>query len=188
MKSAHALSTNIVDNNDASNIPFGVIFATFMAAMMLGSLAFSYTASSNPSSIFSSKSNFLTPSTLLTISMAVASSSLLLSVLFKNEAISFWCFCIFEACIGIYFPSIGAQKGCIVDDGVRAKIYGILRIPLNIFVVVSLTTTVEGDEHRDHVFLFCGGLLLLASVASGYFLQDEPTEKALSDAGMKVDQ
>ena len=179
MKSAHVLSMYNTDNSDESHIPFGIIFATFMAAMMLGSLAFSF--NSNPSTIFSSKSYFLTSSSLLTIAIAGASSSLLLTVLFKKEAITFWCFCIFEACIGIYYPSIGAQKACIVDDGVRAKIYGILRIPLNIFVVIALTTTVEGDEHRDHIFLFCGGLLLLASVAAGYCLKGEPTETEFSD-------
>lgn len=71
---------------------------------------------------------------------------------------------------------MGAQRGRIVDDGVRAKIYGLMRIPLNVFVVVALTTTVEGDEHRDRVFLFCGGLLLLASGAAGYWLRDEGEE------------
>lgn len=182
MKSAHALSMHDRDNNDASHIPFNVIFATFMAAMMLGSLAFSYTSSSNPSS------NFLTSSTLLTFATAGASFSLLLTVIVKNEAVTFWCFCIFEACTGIYFPSIGAQKGCIIDDGVRAKIYSTLRIPLNLFVVVSLTTVVEGDEHRDHVFLFCGVFLMLASVAAGYYLEDEPIEIEWSDVEMRVEQ
>jgi len=71
---------------------------------------------------------------------------------------------------------MGAQKGRIVDDGVRANIYGVLRIPLNIFVVVALTTTTEGDVHRDRVFVFCGGLLLAASVGAGWWLEDADTE------------
>src|ERR1700722_1627473 len=138
MESAHSLSMHSTDDEDPTHIPFGVIFATFMASMMLGSLAFSHASSKALSSI----SKSLTPSLLLTIAIAGASSSLLLAVLIKNESVNFWCFCFFEACIGIYFPSMGAQKGRIVDDGVRAKIYGIMRIPLNIFVVVALTTTV----------------------------------------------
>lgn len=36
------------------------------------------------------------------------------------------------------------QKGKIIGDGVRANVYGIMRIPLNIFVVVVLSTTKEG--------------------------------------------
>ena len=76
----------------------------------------------------------------------------------------------------------------IVDDGVRAKIYGFLRIPLNIFVVVALTTTLEGDAHRDRVFVFCGGLLLLASLAAGYFLEDhKPVDMNFEDMGERLE-
>lgn len=67
---------------------------------------------------------------------------------------------------------MSAQKERIVADGVRANIYGILRIPLNVFVVVALTTTVEGTQHRDRVFLVCGGLLLAAGVGAGCWLDD----------------
>jgi hypothetical protein len=70
---------------------------------------------------------------------------------------------------------MGAQKGRIVD-GVRANIYGVLRIPLNIFVVAALTTTTKGDVHRDRVFVFCGGWLLAASVGAGWWLEDGDTE------------
>jgi len=83
---------------------------------------------------------------------------------------------------------MGAQKGRIVDDGVRANIYGVLRIPLNVFVVVALTTTVEGDEHRDKVFIFCGGLLLGASLCAGWWLEDGEEERSeLKDAEERVE-
>lgn len=36
------------------------------------------------------------------------------------------------------------QKGKIIDDGVRANVYGLMRIPLNVFVVLVLSTTKEG--------------------------------------------
>ena len=60
----------------------------------------------------------------------------------------------------------------MVEDGVRAQIYGVLRIPLNIFVVAALATTKEGDEHREKVFLGCGALLVLASVVAAYALDE----------------
>jgi MFS transporter, MFS domain-containing protein family, molybdate-anion transporter len=195
MESAHELSASIEPSPSSSvtaraaadsigtetHIPFGVIFATFMAAMMLGSLLFSHLSSPLPSSLSNTKTNAFSryiktlhtsPSTLLTLAILLSSTSLLLPVLLKSESLTFWAFCIFEACIGVYYPSMGAQKGRIVDDGVRANIYGLLRIPLNIFVVVALTTTVEGDLHRDRVFVFCGGLLLAASVGAGWWLED----------------
>ena len=46
----------------------------------------------------------------------------------------------------MYFPSVGYLKGRIVDDGVRATVYGVLRIPLNVFVVVALALTKEGES------------------------------------------
>jgi hypothetical protein len=95
---------------------------------------------------------------------------------------TFWSYCVFEACIGVYFPSMGAQKGRIVDDGVRADIYGVLRIPLNVFVVVALTTTVEGSEHRDKVFLICGGLLLTAGLCAGWLAEAGECESVRNES------
>ena len=63
-----------------------------------------------------------------------------------------------------------------------------LRIPLNVFVVVALTTTVEGDVHRDRVFVFCGGLLLAASVGAGWWLDDRDAEGSeLEDVEERVE-
>ena len=180
-----------------THIPFGVIFATFMAAMMLGSLLFSHLSPHQSPSSAGTKPNIVSRyirtvhtshSTLLTLAILLSSTSLLLPVLLKFESLTFWAFCIFEACIGVYYPSIGAQKGRIVADGVRASIYGVLRIPLNVFVVVALTTTVEGDVHRDRVFVFCGGLLLAASVGAGWWLDDRDAEGSeLEDVEERVE-
>lgn len=63
----------------------------------------------------------------------------------RNEAITLWCFCVFEACCGIYFPMISYLRGQIVEDRARASVYGMLRISLNIFVVVALSMTKEGE-------------------------------------------
>jgi MFS transporter, MFS domain-containing protein family, molybdate-anion transporter len=198
MKSAHDLShppdtaSSSSSPESETHIPFGVIFATFMAAMMLGSLLFSHLSSRPPSSLSSPTYLSLTglkttPSTLLTVSILLASSALLLPTLVRSpsssETLTFWSYCIFELCIGIYFPSMSAQKSRIVADGVRASIYGVLRIPLNVFVVVALTTTVEGREHRDKVFVICGGLLLGAAAGAGWWLEDEDVG---SDGGSEV--
>ena len=69
----------------------------------------------------------------------------------------------FEACVGMYWPSVGYLKGRIIDDGIRARVYGMLRIPLNVFVVVALSLIKEGLAYRNLVFMTCGGLLVLAS-------------------------
>ena len=100
----------------------------------------------------------------------------MIPIFVHSEALTLWCFCLYELCVGVYYPCIGYQKGKVIDDGVRAQIYGVLRIPLNVFVVANLALTTEGDEHRDKVFLFCGGLLLIASVAAANFLDDAGSE------------
>jgi hypothetical protein len=151
------------------DLPFGIIFATFMSAMMLGSLGFSVVTSKIKNSGVDSVS-------MLATAIVGSSISLLVTVFAKSEVITLWCFCVFEMCVGVYYPGMGYQKGQLIDDGVRAKIYGLMRIPLNVFVVVALSLTTEGDAHRDRVFLFCGGLLLAASIAAAYYLGN-PTDQ-----------
>jgi hypothetical protein len=76
MKSAHAYSANLVDQHETANIPFGIIFATFMASMMLGSLAFTYLSSSLlASSRLASLREFVSPSTLVALANAGAAAS-----------------------------------------------------------------------------------------------------------------
>jgi hypothetical protein len=53
-------------------------------------------------------------------------------------------------------------KSEIVEDGVRAKVYGLMRLPLNIFIAVALGVTRDGDAHRSRVFTVVGALLLSA--------------------------
>lgn len=64
----------------------------------------------------------------------------------------------------MYYPVMASLKGKYIEDGARASIYGILRVPLNAFVVLALSTTREGEVHRDHVFTVCCALLLVAAV------------------------
>ena len=56
-----------------------------------------------------------------------------------------WVFCMLGASIGAYYPSMAYLKGQIVKDGVRGKVYGMLRLPLNVFVAVAHNPAEEGD-------------------------------------------
>ncbi|EKD15222.1 putative major facilitator superfamily domain-containing protein [Drepanopeziza brunnea f. sp. 'multigermtubi' MB_m1] len=144
-------------------LPLGMIFACFMGSVMLGSLAFN---------LLVTKYKLISHSRLLTIIFATASSSLLIPVIVQNEALTFWSFCVFEACVGMYWPSVGYLKGRFIDDGIRARIYGMLRIPLNIFVVVALSLIKEGTDYRNLVFMTCSGLLVLTSGIFQYCVSD----------------
>ncbi len=139
---------------NAPSLPLGMIFACFMGSVMLGSLMFN---------LLVSKYQFISHARFLTVVFATASSSLLVTVVVPSEVLTFWSFCIFEACVGIYFPCAGYLKGRIIEDGIRARVYGMLRIPLNIFVVVALSLVKEGPEYRNLVFITCSGLLVVTS-------------------------
>lgn len=122
--------------NDTGDIPFGLIFANFMSAMTLGSLLFSHiTRRSNSIQLSSHAVQLVT---------SIAASALLVVVLAQGELLRFWALCVFECCLGVYFPSMGFLKGNVIGDEYRGRIYGLMRLPLNIFVVASLGSVKEG--------------------------------------------
>lgn len=130
---------------------------------MLGSLLFNLVVSTY---------QLITHTRLLTLIFATASMSLLAPIILRSEITTFWSFCVFEACVGMYWPSVGYLKGRFVDDGNRARVYGCLRIPLNVFVVLALSLTREGAAYREGVFMFCGGLLVFTSGVFQHFISE----------------
>lgn len=97
--------------------------------------------------------------TLLLLLLATSSVAFFFSAHPSNEQITFWIFCVYEAAVGAYWPTMGVLKGRLIDDSVRSQVYGLLRVPLNIFVVVSLILTGEGAAGFAKVFETCGMLL-----------------------------
>ncbi|KAK4508485.1 hypothetical protein PRZ48_002224 [Zasmidium cellare] len=130
--------------------PFGLIFSSFMCAMMMGSMLFS---------TLDPRAGRDTGKLLLSI-LAMGANSLLIPVLSNVEMVTFWSFAAFEMCVGLYFPTMSRLKSELVDDAVRGKVYALMRLPLNVFIVLALGVTREGDAHRGMVFSATGGLLL----------------------------
>jgi hypothetical protein len=107
-----------------------------MCSMMFGSLMYKHVSTStNP---YSSQR-------ILTAVLVLASLCFFIPGHVRDERVTLWCFCIFELCCGAYYPVMASLKGKLVDDGLRASVYGMLRIPLNVFVVLALSTTKEGE-------------------------------------------
>ncbi|KAM0331685.1 hypothetical protein ACHAQA_003364 [Verticillium albo-atrum] len=133
-------------------LPYGLIFASFMSATLLASLA------------YPRLTRLLTPSALLAALLAAA--ALLLRALASGPGPqqAFWLFCAFEAVVGAYFPAQGTLKGALVPDAVRGRVYAALRVPLNAFVVLSLLLMGEGSAAAaTGVFSSCALLLLLGA-------------------------
>jgi MFS transporter, MFS domain-containing protein family, molybdate-anion transporter len=135
-----------------SSLPFGIIFSCFMCAVMLGSSMFGAIKPDNARDA----------GHLMLSILALASYGLLIPVLQQSETATFWSFALFEMCVGLYFPSMSRLKSELVDDAVRAKVYGVMRLPLNVFIAVALGITQDGDDHRSRVFTATGGFLLAA--------------------------
>ncbi|KAI0113372.1 DUF791-domain-containing protein [Daldinia grandis] len=129
-------------------LPYGYIFSSFMASSMAAALIFNIVMQKRPFKYSRLLVGILLAANFCFVKLAGP----------KTEDATFWLFCLFEACVGMYWPCTGYLKGRLVDDDVRAKVYSILRIPLNIFVVVALT--IAGDsQHFGKVFSTCSMLL-----------------------------
>jgi len=148
LKLSHKLS------GATEELPFGLIFAILMCSMMFGSMLYKR---------ISTSATPMPAPRILTSLLALASACFFVPAYFRDERITLWSFCIFEVCCGIYYPVMGSLKGKLIDDSARASIYGILRVPLNVFVVLALSTTQEGESHRNTVFTTCGFLLSIAA-------------------------
>eukprot|EP00542_Grammatophora_oceanica_P018154 CAMPEP_0194048556 /NCGR_PEP_ID=MMETSP0009_2-20130614/27669_1 /TAXON_ID=210454 /ORGANISM="Grammatophora oceanica, Strain CCMP 410" /LENGTH=521 /DNA_ID=CAMNT_0038694465 /DNA_START=52 /DNA_END=1617 /DNA_ORIENTATION=+ len=116
----------LIDEND--DLPFGLIFSTFMVSCMAGSSLFSFL-------IKGAKGELLGVGVFLvsSISMAIVCSS-------NNSTLMFVMMLVFEVMVGMYWPIMGTMKGAIVPEDKRAAIYNLYRIPLNFVVLFSLLT------------------------------------------------
>lgn len=134
-----------------AGLPYGIIFACFMASVLAASLVFNAAMDRK----------LVGYAYLLVGILGAADLVFYLLEEPRGERTTFWLFCLFEACVGMYWPCMGYLKGRLIEDGVRAQLYGVLRVPLNVFVVVSLYFTGDGDAYGK-VFSVCSRLLLLA--------------------------
>jgi MFS transporter, MFS domain-containing protein family, molybdate-anion transporter len=113
-------------------VPFGVVFSTLMAALMLGAnvVQFFFAAHAPAAAV-------------LPGAVAGAAASLLVAALAPTDAIwtILFAFCAFEAAVGLYFPLVGTLRGLVVPSAVQATVASIYRIGLNacvIFVLLGL--------------------------------------------------
>ncbi|KAK9421835.1 hypothetical protein SUNI508_05436 [Seiridium unicorne] len=175
LQAAH--SPDQASGDDA--VPYGVIFANFMATMVLGALLFGMLMHKWDGG--TPDDSFLA-TVLLSGALLLAGISFLAAAFAKTELQFFCAFLVLEACNGMYVPSIAYQRGRVVNDCGRATIYGLMNMPLFIFVIAALlTTSKDGDDHQSMVFIFCAALLLVAAVTSFIGLCDPQSSKGLTE-------
>ncbi|KAL5750112.1 hypothetical protein ACOSP7_024715 [Xanthoceras sorbifolium] len=136
------LWTPALSPND-EEIPHGFIFATFMLASMLGSSFASRLLAHSSQKVESymqivfviSAASLLLPTITNVLGLPSGVEGGSISVSGCLQLIGF---CTFEACVGIFWPSIMKMRSQYIPEEARSTIMNFFRIPLNIFVCVVL--------------------------------------------------
>lgn len=110
-----------------TSVPFGAVFSCFMACCMLGSSSFSWASRKGVAVEATAVSMLAVGVVAMGLATAAASRSALLAL-----SLAFFAF---EACVGVYFPTIGTLRGKILPDAHRGAIMNLFGIPLNLIVV-----------------------------------------------------
>lgn len=113
---------------EGASTPYGTVFSCFMACCLLGSTLFGQLAKmSVPTEKFAAAML-----TVATIAMSSATFTVSSSMSLPALIAAFFAF---EACVGMYFPSIGTLRSKYVPDSHRSVIMNLFGIPLNVLVV-----------------------------------------------------
>ena len=112
--------------------PFGTIFSCFMTCSLLGSLTFGKLLK---------RKNSMTESTATGMLAAAAASMGAGAYLTAGSTTSLagimGALCLYEACVGMYFPAIGTLRSKYVPDDNKSVILSLFGIPLNTLVVLA---------------------------------------------------
>jgi len=117
---------------EGAGTPYGTVFSCFMASCLFGSTLFGHFAKMKGPTTEGVTAGMLAVATVAmstatyTVSTASAASSL------PALIASFFAF---EACVGMYFPSIGTLRSKYIPDSHRSVIMNLFGIPLNALVV-----------------------------------------------------
>ncbi|PPQ80876.1 hypothetical protein CVT25_001885 [Psilocybe cyanescens] len=158
-------------------LPLGYIFSSFMISMMLGSLLYTAIVShyQRRFSELPVPSSVTLHAQLSSIVCACSALAFGVSVLCSDEHIRFWAFCVYEACVGMYYPVQGTLRGALIANEHRATLSSLFRVPLNIFVVVSLLTGVSSA--RKAVLTASAVMLTVSSLSTAMVIR-RPRERA----------
>jgi hypothetical protein len=143
--------TPTLESTTLVELPHGIVFASFMVCIMIGSHAFTLLLSSSQS-----------VEEVATMACAISSVVLFFPAITESHKLLMLAFCGFEICVGLYFPSIAVQRARYIPNEVRATVMAIFRIPLNVIVILALLNVSQLSTSK--IALYSSGLLLAATV------------------------
>eukprot|EP00455_Lapot_gusevi_P005435 TRINITY_DN1231_c0_g1_i1.p1 TRINITY_DN1231_c0_g1~~TRINITY_DN1231_c0_g1_i1.p1 ORF type:complete len:187 (-),score=79.12 TRINITY_DN1231_c0_g1_i1:121-681(-) len=150
--------TPSLESTSNTEILHGWIFATFMICVLIGSSIFGYLIS-----IGARVERFTA------YMLAVACVALFIPAVSTNHSVRLFAFFTFEACCGIYWPSLGTMRGRYVPEEVRATIMNLFRMPLNLIVVVVLVKI--GSMAETSVFSLCAIFCIIGLMGQIHLMQ-----------------
>lgn len=157
----------LMQDSNENELPFGLIFSTFMVSSMAGS------------SFFGIANGYFRLEFQALIVFILAALSMVW-LLFVNEQTSqYMAMNLFEFSIGMYFPVIGCLKSAIVPESQRASIYNLYRIPLNLIVLLGLLKDMSPQE------AFVMNLVMLVAAALLQILLIQCRKKNLNVKALK---
>ncbi|XP_078166874.1 uncharacterized protein LOC144561694 [Carex rostrata] len=171
-----ALSPNEED------IPHGFIFATFMLSSMLGS-SIASRLMARPTLKVESYMQIVFAISAFTLLLPVITNFFFVTSGERGGSMSFGgCiqlmgFCTFEACVGLFWPSIMKMRSQYIPEEARSTIMNFFRIPLNIFVCVVLYNV--NAFPITVMFGMCSIFLFMAAILQRRLMSVAESHKAL---------
>lgn len=137
--------------------PFGAIFSCFMACCLLGSVIFDKLRKMSVD-----VNNIMTGILLVS---TIAFSWSVRGIQRENLFSIISAFFAFEACVGIYFPSIGTIRSELIPESHRCAIMTLFAIPLNILVVGAISfQPILGNTGSLRIASFAMGVATICMV------------------------
>ncbi|XP_063845264.1 molybdate-anion transporter-like isoform X1 [Scylla paramamosain] len=148
-----------------ANPPLGMVFASFMVCIMIGSSLYSIMLAKK----FTSEQLLVFAVMLATIAMTICIYSTGGGYLY----LSFLAFLILEVGVGMYFPAIGYLRSQVIPEELRAGIMNWFRVPTNIITCASLLLVHNNTiiSSTQAMFTVCTVMLLVAIIISLRFVR-----------------
>ena len=144
---------------DPAKPPLGIVFASFMACIMLGGQIF------EGLSMRGIKVTIIIPIVIYATMLANVAASYASA---NHPRTTFLIFIIIELLCGIYFPAIGKLRYFTLPEAHHGGIINWFRVPLN--AIAALVLLALHDTHSPHgisaIFALCAALLCIAGLAA----------------------
>lgn len=136
-------------NPTGDTLPYGTVFAIFMVSCMIGSTCVNPLGRWKPAREY------------MVYVFGLAALSLVPSATGMGFLSQLLGFCLFECCVGVYFPTWGSLRSTVVPEECRSAIMNLFRVPLNLIVVLILIN-IDWLKGQQVFSMCCCGLAISA--------------------------